>query len=152
MSTGHHGTSWRVAAAGLLIASGCRSSPTQPSAPEPTLIHVGAGSPQAIAQRSVVALVDDPRLADACERWDARYLVRFDESEPAGVGTLGRYRSMVRSALLASGRFLVTEQDAAPVIVVGIRGPLGDERADVLVRGSQGAVLVRVSGSVTGPL
>ncbi len=151
MSAGHDGASWLLAGASLLLASGCRAAPARPSASEPTFIHVGAGSPQAIAQRSVVALVDAPRLADTRSRWDARFLVRFDESQGADSGTLGRYRAMVRSALLGTGRFLVTEEDGAPVIVVGIRGPLGNEHSDVLVRGAQGETLVRVCGSVVGP-
>lgn len=121
-----------------------------PSLAGPHVIDVGSGSPQAIAQRSAVALLDCQRLADQGSRWDARFLIRFEGGQRADPGSSGLYREMVRNALLGTGRFLVTEEDEAPGVTVGLRDALGQEHSDVVVRGPDGEVWIQVRGAVVG--
>lgn len=133
------------AAALAVLACACRSTPDD----QPVRIDVGSGSPEAVARRGATEIADAGILAARAPRagpHDRRYVVRFDQREPAGTGTLLSFRSLLERELVGCGRFLLAQDDDLPSVVARTSGPLGSEEARIQVLSPDGALWIEVLG------
>jgi len=151
-----HAVSARLAGLGLLIVgalAGCRAAPAANSAVEHenavVRVDLGVGSPDGLARRAACELADSTYVSWRATRAgpsDDRLVVRFTRPPLVGSGTQPRFETMVENELLATGRFLIAEDPAAPLVRAGVRGELGAETLWVLVRGPGGELWLEVVG------
>jgi hypothetical protein len=141
----HLGARMAAAAALAVLSLACRSTPDE----EPVRIDVGSGSPEAIARRGATEIADAGILAARAPRAgprDSRYVVRFDQHQPAGTATLRSFRSLFERELVGCGRFLIAQDDDLPSVVARTSGPSGGEEARIQVLSPDGALWIEVLG------
>jgi hypothetical protein len=136
----------------VLAAAGCRASGASQSDPPPW-IDLGAGSPDRIAQRAAIAIVDSPAVADGAPRvgaQDRRYAMVLDEGQQADAGALAHWRQIVRHAVTQTGRILLagTGPADAATLRASCSDPLERGEARVEVFGPDGRLLLRARGVV----
>lgn len=129
----------------------CRSAAEAQALVAPVRIDAGSGSPDAMARRAATELADAEILAALAPRvgvLDRRYLVRLDRHEPTGSGTHRAFQGLFERALLGTGRFLLVEDAAAPVVRAQVSGSLGSELVCVRVRSATGDEWLDIHGSL----
>lgn len=140
-----------LAACGLL---GCRSAAPSGSADAPPSIDVGAGSPDAVARRSARELADSSILARRAPRagdGDQRYAVRIDPHEFATPSSVPSFASMLQTALVATGSFLIVEDAVAPAIHARVTENSAEAEALVWVSDADGEPWLHVHGRLVHP-